>query len=196
MHKHLIKELIVAAIFTILATAFLYFIYPSALYRITYDVHESDLYEQSQASVSPGAVLRETFCPRSSYVRSIGIHVDYKNSTDTLTGILYDSSGKRIARATLHKMTFRFDKRLDTTKHYTLEIIASPQNQEDILLTFGPSGIGPSEHISFEGSKDARIPYTEYVYGTYSKKLLSAWLVCFFTIGLCLREVLLNKSSH
>lgn len=212
-----VKVLLIATLFMIFATLVLVWAYPKALYRLTYDVHTSDLYEKQEREIAPGSVLRETFRPQSSFIKTIGIHAARSTSSDSLQCILYDESGKSIARSSfcLQDETYAFtiDKRLDTSKQYVLEITAPTSNQEAITLTFGPADIGPSEHISFEASfedsfessyessyevspedgENQPLLYMEYIYGTYSKKLLAVWMLCFFTIGLFLGEQLLNS---
>lgn len=202
---HPVKVLLIATLFMIFATLILVWACPKALYRLTYDVHTSDLYEKQEREIAPGSVLRETFRPQSSFIRSIGLHAARSTSPDSLQCILYNESGKSIARSSfcLQDETYAFtiDKRLDTSKQYVLEITAPTSNQETITLTFGPADIGPSEHISFEASyevspedgENQQLLYMEYIYGTYSKKLLAVWMLCFFTIGLFLGEQLLNS---
>ena len=194
--------LLFTAVFTLLATAILYICFPHLLYRLTYDVYESDLYESRSREVYAGESFTETFSPELPFVMAIGLNVERRNRTDEIIGRLYDDSGKLIAEDSFNLIdvdyNFSFMKRLDTDKTYKLEILISENNKNPINLTFGPEDIGPSEHISFEdsGEMSEEILYTQYIYGTYSKKLVALWMLVFAVTGLILAESVVGWSCR
>lgn len=188
--------LLSAAVFTAAATLILYLCFPQFLYQLTYDVHESDLYEREVREVLPGTVFKETFSPAQPFVKAIGLHVERKSTDDEIVGRLYDESGKLIAEDSFRlrnvEYAFHFRKRLDTDKTYQLEIVVSEHNENPVRLTFGPEDIGPGEHVSFQsGGAAGEILYMQYIYGTYSKKLLGLWVLVFAVAGLMTVESLL-----
>ncbi len=214
--KNLAALLLFAAIFTVVATGILYFCFPQFLYQLTYDVHESDLYEQEVREVLPGTVFTEVFSPEQPFVRAIGLHVKRESTDDEIVGRLYDESGKLIAQDSFRlrnvEYAFDFRKRLDTGRTYQLEILVPEHNENPVKLTFGPEGIGPGEHIFFQrggiagenqnadirdadvrhvADSQSEILYMQYIYGTYSRKLLGLWVLVFAVTGLMLGESLL-----
>lgn len=188
--KSVAALLLFGAAFTVAATLILYLCFPQFLYQLVYDVHESDLYEREVREVPPGTVFTETFSPAQPFVKAIGLHVERKSTDDEITGKLYDESGRLIAEDSFRlrnvEYAFDFRERLDTDKTYRLEIIVSEHNENPVRLTFGPEGIGPGEHISF--GSDGNILYMQYIYGTYSRKLLALWALVFAVAGLMLGE--------
>ncbi len=208
--KNTAALLLFAAVFTVAGTGVLYLCFPQFLYQLTYDVHESDLFEREVRDVLPGTVFTEEFSPALPFVRAIGLHVERESTDDGIVGRLYDESGKLIAEDSFRlrnvEYAFDFGKRLNTDKTYRLEITVPEYNKNPVRLTFGPEDIGPGEHSSFrngaafgenekadgqEGSLQQEIPYMQYIYGTYSRKLLGLWVLVFAVTGLMLGESLL-----
>ena len=190
--------LLFATVFTLLTTVILYTCFPHLLYRLTYDVYESDLYESRSREVYAGECFTQTFSPKYPFVMAIGLNVERKNRTDEIIGRLYDDSGKLIAEDSFNLMdenyNFSFMKRLDTDKTYKLEVLISENNKNPINLILGLEDTGSSEHISFEDSDEisGEILYTQYIYGTYSKKLMALWMLVFAVTGLILAESVLG----
>lgn len=209
--KNMAALLLFAAVFAAAATGILYLCFPQFLYQLTYDVHESDLYEREVREVLPGTAFSEVFSPAQPFVKAIGLHVERESTDDEIVGRLYDESGKLIAEDSFRlrnvEYAFDFRKRLDTDKIYQLDIIVPEYNENPVRFTFGPEDIGPGEHISFQnGGADAgtenadiqdrstqhtEILYMQYIYGTYSRKLLGLWVLVFALTGLMLGESLL-----
>lgn len=206
--KNMAVILLSAAVFTAAAMLILYLCFPQFLYQLTYDVHESDLYEREVREVLPGSVFTEVFTPAQPFVRAIGLHVERESTDDELVGRLYDESGKLIAEDSFRlrnvEYAFDFKKRLDTDKTYRLEILVSEHNANPVRLTFGSEDIGPEEHVSFQSSESSaeerntddmagsaprtEILYMQYIYGTYSRKLLGLWVLVFAVAGLMTAE--------
>jgi hypothetical protein len=181
-------------VFAVTATIILYEFFPQFLYKMTYDVHESNLYAKEVREVAPGEAFTETFSPQLSFLTAVGIHIVRERSDDKVVGRLYDEAGKLIAEESfmLKDVDYRFSfmRRLDTDKTYSFEIFFPENNENSMEVTFGPEGIGPSEHISFSenGEASENIIYMQYVYGTYSKKLLALWGLMFWVAGLIIAE--------
>ncbi len=194
-----------AAVFAILATIVLYQCFPQLLYTVVYDVRQSDLYEKDVIEVAPGTTYTEIFSPEQPFVQAIGIHVSRKATEDKVIGRLYDEGGRLLGEDSFLlsdvDYQFAFKKKLDTAKTYRLEIIFAEDNENSLMVTFGPEGIGPSEHISFQNDDQSsdrsaeEILYMEYVYGTYSKKLLALWALVFFISGLVVGETVMSQAQ-
>ena len=198
----LAKILIFGIAIGVLCTGLVYRCLPQYLCYVVYDVCESDLYQKENREMEPGAVLVEHFVPRYRYLTGICIHVDRKSSRgngNIVIGRLLDSKQRVLAESSFAPeepfFEFEFNRWVSTEEEYQLEIIFPEENGSAVMTTFGPEGIGPDEHrtLYVNGERTGEAVYAEYIYGTYSRKLLAFWFLIFFLGGMMIGDTVLHR---
>ena len=187
-----------------LGTGIVYWKLPQFLCYAVYDVKQSDLYQKEERGLEPGTKLQEYFVPTNRYLKAVRIHVDRassKGQNNIIRGRLLDSKQKRLASASFMPedefFQFKFNTWVNTEREYQLQIDFPAENGSAVVTTFGPGDIGPEEHrklyINGEQAEDA--VYAEYVYGTYSKKLLVFWMLIFFLGGMAAGDAFFSEKQ-
>ncbi len=203
--KGLIPLLIFGIVVSVVGTCIIYRQFPQFLCYAIYDVKASDLYESENRQMVPGDSLEECFIPRLDYLTAVRIHVErdgIEEADNIVIGRLLDSKQKVLAEADFAPQDeffeFEFHKWVDTKEEYKLQIVFPEENATAVATTFGPADIGPDEHrtLYVNGVQDDSAIYTEYVYGTYSKKLLAFWLLIFFLGGMMIGDAVLYKKNN
>lgn len=203
--KGLIPLLIFGIVVSVVGTCIIYRQFPQFLCYAIYDVRASDLYESRMRQMAPGDSVEESFVPSFDYLTAVRIHLDrdgIEDADNMVIGRLLDSEEKILAEDSFvpqdEFFEFEFHKWVDTEAEYKLQIVFPKENTTVIETTFGPADIGPDEHRSLyvNGVQDNGAIYTEYVYGTYSKKLLAFWLMIFFLGGMMTGDAILYKKNN
>lgn len=185
-----------------ICTGILYRCFPQFLCYAVYDVCASDLYQREDRLMEPGSSLVEAFVPRYPYLTGIRIQVDRAGSGDhgnVIIGRLLDPGRKTLAESRFAPedafFEFRFDRWVRVGEEYRLEVIFPEENKTAVPTTFGPKDIGPEEHraLYIDGEKAGQAVYAEYIYGTYSKKLLAFWFFVFFLGGTLLGDTVWSR---
>lgn len=195
--RTLASLLILSFIIALLGAAVLYKVFPETLFKIVYIVHESGGTEEELISknIERNSQYIEYFHPEESYLKSIVLHM----------GCLGDSSQDSNRNMAVNIKLLKNDGTILTEKNLLLESMKGLRSQEisvesfvetgqeyRILITFPDSGnlfitaglkeIGPGEHVRLiiNGEKAEETLYIQYIYGTYSRKLLMMWFLVFF----------------
>lgn len=202
--KGLIPLLIFGIVISVVGTCIIYRQFPQFLCYAIYDVKASDLYESGNRQMVPGDSLEESFVPGFDYLTAVRIHVErdgIEEADNIVIGRLINAKQKVLAEASFMPkdefFEFEFDRWVDTGEEYKLQIVFPEDNATAITTTFGPADIGPDEHraLYVNGVQDDGAIYTEYVYGTYSKKLLAFWLLIFFLGGMMIGDAVFYKKN-
>lgn len=195
--KEKIKELSIkigiVCMVSLVCTAIFYRFFPQYLCYQVMAVNESKLYDAELYEMEQGASYTEYFKPQRNYLKSIALNLAPRKikKGDTIyeiKALLKNKNGKIIEESVfllenLYASTyceFKIEKWVKSGEEYLLEI--QFPDCEGVYVTFGPSDIGPAEHVQLtEGDTviDENM-YMRYIYGTYSKKLLAFWFVVFF----------------
>lgn len=218
--KNSLKILTVLLAFSLITasvgTFAVYQFFPQYLCYAVYDVHESNLDQRQDKAVEPGSRFSEYFTPQNSYLKSMVFNAgrivsqeeqeaDDANGNlgDFVDGKLLDSSGKILAESKIMLTdirentfcTFNFETWVDTGQQYELSIVF-PDSQ-DLMITFGSEDSGPSEHnvLMINGAESKDNLYLQYVYGSYSKKLLLFWFLIFFLSAYLAGEKFINDTK-
>lgn len=200
----LIQLLIFGMVIGVVGTCMVYRQFPQFLCYAVYDVKASDLYQKDNQEMAPGSSLTESFVPRYDYLTAVRIHVEregIEEAENVVIGRLLNAEQKVLAESSFRPQDeffeFEFNKWVDTEKEYKLEIVFPEENDTAIETTFGPADIGPDEHraLYVDGAYADAALYTEYVYGTYSKKLLAFWFLIFFLGGMMIGDAILYKKN-
>lgn len=201
----LAKLVIFGIIFGMLCTGLVYWRFPRFLCYAVYDVSESDLYQKENREMAPGTCLVEYFVPRYRYLTGVHIHVNQKRKEDSgniVTGRLLDSKQRVLAQSGFAPedefFEFKFNRWVSTDEEYQMEIIFPEENGSPVITTFGPEDIGPDEHraLYMNGERSGEAIYAEYVYGTYSRKLLAFWFLVFFLGGMMIGDTVLYRKQQ
>lgn len=179
-----------------------YTLFPQLLCRVVQDVHASNLYQKQQMSVDENISYTECFVPQQySYIKNIILHVvnaeqgkengDMEDDdqfnlhanmelTDDLGRVLIKKKYTFLGMNEAF-IEFPIEKWVIPGKSYKFKVTFT--SNVKVYLTCGPADIGPDEHqvLEIDGEKSEKALYMEYVYGTYSKKLLLFWFCAFFS---------------
>ena len=201
----LTQMLIFGIVIGVLGTFLVYRQFPQFLCYTVYDVTQSDLNEKANHNMEPGTNLVEHFVPRNNYLMGVRIHVErdgIEEEENIVIGRLLNSDGKVLVESSFKPQDeffeFEFDKWVDTEEQYQFEIFFPEENATAIATTFGPPDIGPDEHraLYIEGVCAEEAIYAEYVYGTYSRKLLAFWFLVFFLGGMMIGDSIFYKKNN
>lgn len=189
----------------VLGTFLVYWQFPQFLCYTVHDTSQSDLYQKISHEMEPGTNLVEHFVPRNKYLTAVRIHVkreENEGEEDIIIGRLLNAEKQVLAESSFRPQDeffeFKFHKWVNTTKEYQMEIIFPKENSHAITTTFGPSDIGPSEHRALyigDVCSEETI-YAEYIYGSYSRKLLAFWFLIFFLGGIMIGDALFCKKNQ
>lgn len=203
--KHLLCLVVVSLLTGILGTLAVYRYFPQYLCYTVRDAYTSDLYESREQTLGSGLEYTEIFVPRESYVMSIIIRLTgtAEQSQKVITGKLINEEGKVIGSSKtligrVENSVFceiPIGKWLKPGERYRLAIVFP--EEEELAVTMGPGDIGPDEHIGAEidGEPAENSLYLQYVYGSYSKKLLGVWFLVFCLSGYLLGECFLFRTG-
>lgn len=214
--KILTGLMVFSLITALLGTFVVYRFFPQYLCYAVYDVHESNLYQKQDKAVEPGSLFSEYFTPQNSYLKSMVLNVSRTSSQeekeaddargnlgDFVDGQLLDSSGKILAESKIMLTdiqentfcTFSFETWVDTGQQYQLSV--SFPESPDLMITFGAEDSGPSEHnaLMINGTESKDNLYLQYVYGSYSKKLLLFWFLILFLSAYLAGENFINDTK-
>lgn len=186
----LIKMFIFGMIIGVACTCVLYRFFPQYLCYAVYDVGGDRLSDIENREVNPGTGLTEYFTPNHVFLTGIIVNAQRQDSEDVIECRLFNSRRKLLAEDmfTLRDPSyeFRFNKWVTPGETYQLEITLPESNTGAIITTFGTAEIGTSEHISsyMDDVQTQDTLYIQYVYGTYSRKLLAFWFLMFFLGGI------------
>lgn len=195
----LIKILIFGIVIGVLCTWLVYWRLPQLLCYAVYDVCGSDLYQKEDREMDPGTYLVEHFVPRYRYLTGVYIHVNQNDSGNIVIGRLLDSRQRVLAESGFAPGDeyFKFDQWVSTEEEYQLEIMFPGGNGGAVTTTFGPEDIGPDEHraLYVNGERVGEAVYAEYIYGTYSRKLLAFWFLVLFLGGMMIGDTVLHRKN-
>lgn len=186
-------------IFSALSTGIMYRFFPQYLCYAVYAVGRGNLYQPETREMTPGTSLTECFSPQFGFLTGISIGVKREENDNTLIGRLLDDEGKVLAESyfTLKDTdySFLFYKWVDPECQYKLQILFPESNQSAVMVTLGPgdSGTDGQMGLSIDGSPSGKELYAEFIYGTYSRKLLAFWFIVLFTGGFMIGETILYK---
>ena len=189
----------VSGVLAFLGAYVVYKFFPQYLCYVVYDVSEADLYEKEEKAVASGAQYTEYFVPQNAYLKSIIVSMGVKTAKSDMddgqyvAASLVDEENNVLAESKLwveasDKLSFcefEIERWVDSEGVYGLVLEFSDSG--GVFVTFVPSDAGPQEHqrLIYENEVLGENIYLQYVYGSFSKKLLAMWFLVFFvSVGL------------
>lgn len=197
--KKLFLLVLCGIVFSALSTGIIYRFFPQYLCYAIYAVSKGNAYQSEEKEMVPGTSLTEYFSPQNRYLAGVSIGVKREENDNAVTGRLLDEQGKVMAESqfTLQDVdyTFEFHEWVKPGQHYILEILFPESNQSTIMMVFSSEDSGTDEHIGsyIDGNPSGEEPYVEFIYGTYSRKLLAFWFIVLFVGGFMIGETVLYK---
>lgn len=197
--KHIIAICISGVFITVLEMAICFFFFPKYICQTINIVNTSEIVEESWFKVSEKMSLSEEFNPNYQYLECINIHVGENEEGNLLLGRLTDEKGKvleeHIMKAKKGFVSFQIQRWVSKEKKYVFLVEGCEGNKGEIPITFGETVVGSVEHISSWVGDDISkgVLWTQYVYHTYSKKLLLAWFFVFMTISFMILDTFWKK---
>lgn len=173
-----------------------FYFFPKYICETVYMVNTSELEKQNWVEISEETSLSEEFIPKQKYLECINIHVGENEEGNLLLGKLTDENGKVLEEHTIEAesgfVEFKVQQWVSTEKKYTLFIAGHKGNKGGVPVTFGETVKGPIENISsWEGDVESKgTLWTQFVYHTYSRKLLVAWFLILFAISFLVIETI------
>ncbi len=186
-------------IFSALSTGIMYHFFPQYLCYAVYAVGKGNFYQLGTKEMAPGTSLTECFSPQFGFLTGINIGVKREENENTLIGRLLNEEGRVMAESqfTLKDAdySFLFYKWVDPERQYQLEILFPESNQGAVTVTLGTGDSGADEQTGLyvDGNPSNKELYAEFIYGTYSRKLLAFWFIVLFTGGFMIGETILYK---
>lgn len=184
-----------AFILALLFTCTCFYFFPQYICTTVYLVNASEVAGEDWKNIWEDSTFTEEFIPKQKYLTSIGFHVGENEEGNLLLGKLCDISGKvlaeHIVKAEKGFVTFEIQKWVDTDEKYTFSVTGHESNTGVVPITFGETVKGSEEHVlSWEDGIASRGNlWTQYVYSTYSKKLLLLWFAAFLVVSFWIMEI-------
>lgn len=210
--KSKLKTMLILSVFAIVVagfgTALVYKVFSQYLFYEIYNVSESIMTTPQDREITAGTQYDEYFIPQSDYIKTIGININQVATLELndnpesyrIIGILKDETGATI-KETCYTIKaedvreriycrFNFETWVKTGRQYRLSIVF-PQNQ-NVSVTFGGDTGHPAEHVALraDGSEIAEAMYLQFIYGTYSKKILLLWFMVFFLTAYWIGQII------
>lgn len=192
----LVGLLILSLASALAGTVVIYKFLPKYLFQSVYIVHESGIGGESELTkIEENTQYTEYFYPTEPYLKSIVLHMgstgEEPRNLDrnmTVNMKLLRDDGKVLAQSNLPLeavgglayQEFSLESWVGVGKEYRA-LITFPE-RSDLHITASKEEIGPEEHsaLLINGEKSEETLYMQYLYGTYSKKLLMLWFLVFF----------------
>lgn len=181
----------------LLFTGICFYAFPQYICCTVYWANASEIEAEDWKDIGSGMTLEEDFVPQQKYLASINIHVGECEKDTLLIGKLCDAKGKVLTEHTLEAkkgyVTFEMQRWVSTEEKYTFLLTGHGDNKEAVPVSFGGAIKGPAEHVlsRVDNVADEGSLWTQYVYNTYSKKLLAFWFLAFFAVAFWILETCL-----
>lgn len=203
---HIAKLISISCVVGLFCTIGVYRFFPQYLCYNVYNASENDLYEKEDKLIESNEQYKEIFTPTADYIKCIEFYAKGESEKDSqyVTGKLIDAAGKLIVECMCEikksesgaYCTFDIEKWIEPGVQY--QFIMDFSECSNLYVTFGPSGLAPVEHVKLlKGNEEvAQSMYLRYVYGCYSKKLLTMWFLAFFVCAYMLVEWIFDRGKE
>lgn len=179
---------------TLLFTAICFYVFPQYICCTVYWANASEIGAEDWENIGSGMTLAEEFIPQQKYLASINIHVGEVGKENLLIGKLCNAKGKvleeHILEAKKGYVNFEVQRWVRTDEEYIFLLTGHEDNKEAVPVSFGGAVEGPAEHVlsRVDGVANEGNLWTQYVYNTYSKKLLALWFMAFLVVSFWIME--------